>query len=168
MRFCITRCEDAIDDAQSAVEKAREDIKRRILLAQEKIERIADNNSSEYLRAKSELEGALQDREALDTYQEDILTPARERMQDRDNPPTKEELEDLFDKVNTAMPDAVRGHLNKAEHAPTRPSSAAETYMGDTGMDHPDLMAHFDAVRLGIPDLEEPSPKVTSEPNPAG
>lgn len=112
--------------------------------------------------AKNERDQAMHDKREVEDYQENVLFPVREKLNDKDNPPSKEELKELLDDIEQKMPLSVKDNFEKAPQKLEMPSkfSAAKTYDGDAGMNVPDVNAQFNSARLDTtnsdtsPDLE--------------
>ncbi len=123
-----------------------------------------------YQEAKESLQQALNDKGTIAHYQEKILTPAGERINDLDNPPSEEELQEILKSINEEIPEIIKNPSNYARNKVEVPSnfSAAQTYTGESGINAPEIHAHFDMARLDIPNLDGPSPSVTANPTPEG
>lgn len=121
----------------------------------------------EYRASQDAHESAAQRVEKLEGYR-DTLDAAEERLNDPNNPYSKEELEDLNAEVDVIMSDDyVRDHdntspaLSATDGAATM--SAAHEFVEDTELDVPDLSAAFDQARVDIPDF---TPAPAAQPLP--
>jgi len=71
----------------------------------------------DYLARKKAVTGAQAAYDEILRYQVDVLGHARGRLTDEDNPPTKEELGELQQDIDTQMPDTVRQELTPTSHS---------------------------------------------------
>ncbi|MEJ0038750.1 MAG: hypothetical protein WDO68_22185 [Gammaproteobacteria bacterium] len=104
----------------------------------------------EFQRAQAEIERLAKERREIEDYQRDVVDPARERLGDQDNPPSKEELERRKRELETKMPEPVKSALDEinAPAAAAVPSSnsAAADFLASPGLNAPDIEKHFTAA----------------------
>ncbi|MCG8317112.1 MAG: hypothetical protein MI976_28160 [Pseudomonadales bacterium] len=84
---------------------------------------ISDNAPSyeDYLEANQKLLDLQRQKSEIEDYQKNVLDPIRARMNDRDDPPSREELEDALERLESKhMPELVRAYdeSNPRGHAP--------------------------------------------------
>jgi hypothetical protein len=73
----------------------------------------------QFLAGKDALEKAQRDEEEIRRYQIEVLGPSRDRIEDEDNPPSREEIDGIKRGIGEKMPDLVR-----AERPATTPVEA--------------------------------------------
>lgn len=113
----------------------------------------------EYQEVREGLNQALRDKSEIERYQDRVLIPARDRMNDQENPPAEDELREMLDSMTNEMPALVREAFDSAPQNLEMPStSAAKNYAGDSGMDVPEFRKHFDLARK-----EEIKPELSKE-----
>lgn len=81
-----------------------------------------------FTAAQDHLAGLKADREDVTDYQNDVLGPAFDRITDKHDPPSLEELNAILDRVETRMPHAVSRELDREQSeaaAPSRTSAIA-------------------------------------------
>lgn len=121
----------------------------------------------EFQRAKETLEDIERRKRELEHYQREVLDPYKQRLSDPDDPPSKDELEEMMHKAKAAMlEDALaemksRGAANTAS-APN--TSAADQYVQAAELNAPDLEAHFRAAASAAPENPFASPKAAITP----
>lgn len=107
----------------------------------------------EYAREAEKRHQLRQDTEEAERYRDEVLKPAQDRLNDRDNPPSMEELDAFNRRIDHAMPNTVARHLSSVVTA-SRSQSAAHTIADATKLSVPDLHAHFDTVRVTAPGVQ--------------
>ncbi|MBT3011733.1 MAG: hypothetical protein KME41_08420 [Candidatus Thiodiazotropha sp. (ex Lucina pensylvanica)] len=112
----------------------------------------------DYRKQKEERDLALRQREDVERYKREVLDPAKDRMNDPDNPPSKDELKDIERRLEDEMPGVVRSshdahlpHDHTVEH--TTVNSFAHDEIDQTNLEVPDMSKAFDLARVDIPDL---------------
>ena len=115
----------------------------------------------DYQAAQAAHETALRQKQEIETYQHDVLEPITEQMQDEDNPPTMEELEEFEERLESAMPDAVKARfLVNGARVNTSPAVSAAHDMGeDIDLNVPDMADAFKhaSVEIEMPNLDLPA-----------
>lgn len=101
----------------------------------------------EYAREVERSRQLRQEAQDVERYREEVLKPAQERMNDKDNPPSMEELEDLRKQVEAAAPPALAARIRTAGERARPALSAAHSMVSATTLDVPDLGKHFDNAR---------------------
>jgi hypothetical protein len=90
-------------------------------------------------------------RDAVTEYQSEVLAPTHERLNDLDNPATKSELKDRKARMESAMPsdmlDEYDAPVPGREIDIRNTASAASYYVGDAGLNAPNMTAHFESAR---------------------
>ena len=84
------------------------------------------------------------DSECLETYEEEVLAPSEQRLNEQDNPPTLEELQEIKDRVRAQASASIRQALDDPK---TVQGSAAAEYLGDTELGSVRLGDDFRAAR---------------------
>lgn len=121
----------------------------------------------DYKQARESVEDIERRRRAIEDYQRNVLDPAKQRLSDPNNPPSKEELEEIIRRSRRTMPSDVR----EAQQA-TKPNeaskfaneSAADEYVPAASVNAPDLFAQFRAaspVSNADPFAPMPGPKAS-------
>lgn len=87
----------------------------------------------EFLAKKKAAEQAQHNVDAILRYQVDVLGNARQRLTDEDNPPTKGELKDIQNDIDSRVPEIVK------KHDPAQFSSAAPVIKNSASVDIPKL-----------------------------
>jgi hypothetical protein len=82
-------------------------------------------------------------------YRDEVLKPAAERLNNKDDPPSMEELKEIGQHLDKQMPSSVRSHAIATSERKSESLSVAHTVAGATTLDAPDLKDHFDSVRVG-------------------
>lgn len=119
----------------------------------------SDNAPSweEYSAEKEAYDTAARQKQEVEDYQRNVLNPATERMENADDPPSMEELEELERRLETEMPDVVRTELHDKELstqiAERSSTSAAHDIVNKTKLDVPEMGEAFDLARVDVPDL---------------
>lgn len=120
--------------------------------------RIPEHASSweAYSAEKAENDNLKNGKADIETYQHDVLDHAKKRMDDKNDPPSMDELKELNEKIKSKMPDIVKSHGHNVD------LSVNGTYDYSTSFAHkiektqlnvPDLSKSFDLARTDIPDL---------------
>ena len=75
-----------------------------------------DSNPSweERQEAGEALDSAYKTKEEIEEYRDGTLQHAKDRMNDRGNPPDKDELQDLFDNIRDVLPDSVKANMDES------------------------------------------------------
>ena len=81
-------------------------------------------------RAVEEARGLLDD---LRRYQTDVLGSARDRLSNEDDPPTKEELEEIKRDIQERMPESVQAKMEPAPHPEHAAASPSRVKVPDLG-----------------------------------
>ncbi|MCG8604012.1 hypothetical protein MJD09_03305 [bacterium] len=118
----------------------------------------------EYLAKKQAREKALEDREAIQRYQREVLDPARTRIEDEDNPISKDELEELDKGIEALRPaGAIESYLKpdggQPEARKSQSTSASQEYLGEKAVTAPDVGESFKSASADVqevPDLDLP------------
>lgn len=104
-----------------------------------------------FSEARDERDNLRERRETIVRYRSDVLEPARERLADSDNPASKSELRDIKLMLKDEMSPDILNEYEEPEPVrdidPRNTASAANQYMGDAGLNAPDMSAHFDTAR---------------------
>lgn len=120
----------------------------------------------DYESARKRLEDIERRKRELRDYRDDVLEPARDRLSDPENPPSKEELEDIIKRVRN-MPADARAELMKmdAGYKPpvTSGSAAAKEHDGEAKIG-PDMLGQFRLASADIPDESFVSPAPNRQP----
>jgi len=117
----------------------------------------------EYKAAQERHAVLLRDRQDIERYEREVLKPAQDRMQDRDNPPSSDELDQIEQDIDTKMPASVRKYSANAQVTAAPTLSVAQEMQGSPSLSVPDLDALFrnaannDAASQGI---QLPQPKL--------
>jgi hypothetical protein len=104
----------------------------------------------DYNAAKESLVVVKEQKSSIETYERGVLGRVQERMENVDDPPSLEELEDLQKRLENAMPDAVKVHYNSSSSVSAdkpQTSSTAQTIQGKANFSVPDLDAAFNKAR---------------------
>ncbi len=133
--------EAKLEEAQNEVENALQKISHELNDIRNQLEHAAHLGLSEeqlieLRRKQEELERHRQ--EILD-YQRDVLKPIRQRMDDEDNPPSKEELDEFQERIRDKRPEYL-AELSASENAPMSVSSGID---GKLSFNSPDLCDTF-------------------------
>ncbi len=87
-----------------------------ISLSQQEVDGINWRESNPSWEERSEagdaLDAAYKKREEIEEYRENTLQHAKDRMNDADNPPDKEELQDILDDLDVSLPDSIENNMN--------------------------------------------------------
>lgn len=125
-----TQAKDTIADFKEHMTERLEQIDQQIDALDKKLEDYAPG-SPEHKRIMREREDLQRRQQELLDYYNDIIRPIEERMDDPDNPPTKEELDEFNDKARRDMDD-VLSREQKAHVTPDpRPIETADTVVPD-------------------------------------
>ena len=118
-----------------------------ILVSQQEMGDVRWENSNpsweERREAGEALDSAYRKKEEIEEYRDGTLQHAKDRMNDRDNPPDKDELQDLYDSITNEFPDDVKANMSDSDDKPA----------------HSDFMKHFQSKASGqdeTPDKAEP------------
>lgn len=122
------------------------------------VQKLAKGSPSfeEYQRTQRNIERLEKDRRAIEEYGRDVVDPARSRLNDQNNPPSKEELDRIRHDLQTRMPEPVRESYDEANHAnasPVAQNRADDDYLNSPALNAPDLPAHFKAAHDASPSL---------------
>ncbi len=114
--------------------------------------------SWEIFKAEKETYGtAARQKEAVDIYQKTVLDPTTKRMNDEDDPPSKDELKGLNDRIDNKMPDFIKQDFKIKDAANNKVEissiSNAHGQVEKTNLKVPDMGKSFDLARTDIPDL---------------
>lgn len=112
----------------------------------------------EYQNTKASYDLAVSQKAEVETYQRDVLDPATKRINDKDEPPSMDELKELNKTIETKMPDIVKanGHnVSLAINASNEYSTSVAHDIEKTQLNVPDMAKSFDLARVDIPDLGE-------------
>ncbi|MES9861445.1 MAG: hypothetical protein ABW157_18050 [Candidatus Thiodiazotropha sp. LLP2] len=122
----------------------------------------------DYHRQKEERDLALRQREEVERYKREVLDPSKDRMNDPNNPPSKDELKDIERRLEDEMPDIVRSshdarlpHDHTVEH--TTVNSFAHDEIEETNLAVPEMSKAFDLASVNVPDLG-PAPEPVPVP----
>ena len=121
----------------------------------------------DYRRQKEERDLALRQREEIERYQREVLDPSKDRMNDPNNPPTKEELKGIERHIEDEMPEAARDDYRSdiaVEAYDGASMSAAHEMVDETSLNVPDMATAFDQARTDIPDFG-PVPEIEPDPS---
>jgi hypothetical protein len=84
--------------------------------------------------AGENIDAAYKEKEEIEEYRDGTLQHAKDRLNDRDNPPDKNELQDIYDDLGE-LPDSVKTHMGKAPENST-PSDFMKSFNSKaTGQD---------------------------------
>ncbi len=103
----------------------------------------SDPSWEERREAGEALESAYRKKEEIEEYRDGTLQHAKDRMNDRDNPPDKDELQDLYDSITNEVPDDVKVNMDISIEKPAQSG----------------FMKHFQSKASGqdeMPDKAEP------------
>lgn len=106
----------------------------------------------EFLMAKSARDHVERRQQEIDSYREDVLEPARGRLQDKNTPPTSEDVKQIIERTRAKMPPDVLAVVEDIRPEPHEKrergaaASVAEQHVGPTSLDVPDLFAKFRAA----------------------
>lgn len=101
-----------------------------------------------------------QEQAELDGYERDVLHPAKERLEDEDNPPSEEELNEIGQRIETQRPSFLsRSKPNGASLHESHTEigrSAADEHMPEGRIKAPDVSGQFAEARAtpAVPDLD--------------
>lgn len=112
-------------------------------------------------------DAAKRERDDITRYQDDVLNPIKERINDKENPVPKDELEGMLDDLNKDVPKTVQlksdrpDQTAKIDEHLSKHSVSTEKYLNA-----PDMKACFDtAACMDIPDLTIiPTPESIPKP----
>lgn len=94
----------------------------------------------------------------IETYKRDVIDRAQDRMDDKDDPPSVEELEKIEQDIQTKKPAILSQYFYQeritANKPGTRNVAAAHDITGRSPLEMPPMSSQFDKARLDIPDLE--------------
>jgi hypothetical protein len=116
---------------------------------------LTDNAPSweDYTSARDKLEDIERRRREVEQYRRDVLDPARHRLEDKENPPSPEELRDIIARTKGAMTPDVRAGYEEASVANAvatpKKNSAAEAYVSSTELNAPELLIDFASAHNG-------------------
>ncbi len=121
-------------------------------LSQEEILSVQWNENSpaweDYKQANDDVNTAHQDKIAAEDYRDNVLKPIKQKTNDEENPPTKEELSGFLDALKIDR----NFFKNKADHAKTPEiplkTSAAQESMNDRDKNTLNMTAHFNIARI--------------------
>lgn len=121
----------------------------------------------DYARQKERAAALAAEREAIERYQREKLDPAKVRLNDPNNPYSKDELEDFIANAKDGMPTRVQKHYD-AENglradAPVR-GSAADEYLGASPLNAPPLQIDFASARDNGPTENPTAPTPATAP----
>lgn len=126
----------------------------------------------EYQRAQRMIERLERERHEIEEYQRSVVGPSRTRLEDQDNPPSRDELEEIRKRLETRMPQPVRDAYDESSGpgsvSPVAGNEAADDYLNAPALNAPDLPGHFkaahDAASLDIASSPLPGrlPKATA------
>lgn len=95
-----------------------------ILISQQEmvdVEWKSSNPSWEERREAGEaLDSAYKKKEEIEEYRDGALQHAKDRMNDRENPPDKDEMKDLYDSITDILPDDVKANMDNSNDKPTQ------------------------------------------------
>lgn len=106
----------------------------------------------EYKRAKDALDDIERRKREIDDYMRDVIDPLKRRLADPNNPPSKEELEEILRKLRESQPaDIARAREQRepdeakkfANTSTPANSAAADELVPAKGVDAPDMFAQF-------------------------
>lgn len=111
-------------------------------------------------------EAAKKEREDITRYQEGVLSPIKERINDKENPVPKDELEGILDGMDKNAPPTVKAKIDQSDalkmSAATMPEIPSDT---EKYLNAPPVKSHFDNARMDIPDLTViPTPESIPKP----
>lgn len=128
----------------------------------------------DYQRAKEALEEIERRRREIDEYMRDVIDPFKRRLADPNNPPSKEELEDIIRKLKENQPADVARAREQYEPDEAKKfantsvpvnSAAADDIVPAKGVDAPDMFAQFrsasSVVSNADPFAPMPGPKAS-------
>ncbi len=92
---------------------------------------------------------AKKEREGITRYQDDVLNPTRDRLEDKENPPSKDDLEGMLEDMEKQAPPAVQSKAKPHGQEATDIGYPKEKHLSNA----PAIQSHFDAARTDIPDL---------------
>ena len=120
----------------------------------------SDNAPSweDYQTAQDAYATAQQQKADLEAYQREVLAPITERMQDEENPPSMEELEEFEERLESERPAILNIKLANSDVAVGNGASVSAAHdMGeDSSLEVPDLAGAFDQASTDSPELDAP------------
>ena len=121
----------------------------------------------QYLASKNERDQVLRDKREVEDYQDAVLNPAREKLNDKDSPPSKEEMKEILRDIKNRKPRILRetSGYEPVQNEISSKISAAHSYVADTAMSVPSMNEQFNAARLDIPDIDT-APDLEKSPTP--
>lgn len=95
----------------------------------------------------------------IETYKRDVIERAQDQMDDKDDPPSVEELEKIEQDIQTKKPAILSQYFYQVGITADKPGmrnvAAAHDITGRSPLEMPPMSSQFDKARLDIPDLEE-------------
>lgn len=119
----------------------------------------------EYKRARERLDEIERQRREVEKFQREIVDPAKDRLSDTENPPGKEELQEIIETMEEAAPEVVRAEYETGAPAAAQlPSlgAAADEYGEPASLGEVNLSLEFKAAHDGAAVAS-----VSSQPTPA-
>ncbi len=116
----------------------------------------------EYLALRERLDRLEGQRQDVEAYRRDVLRPARERLENRDNPPDLEELEEIERRLDEVKPPEVAAFFMTRASAP---HDDMHNYHKN-GLNAPAAQSHFDQARAAP--LASDELDLTERPNGPG
>ena len=107
----------------------------------------SDPSWEERCAAGEALDSAYRKKEEIEEYRDGTLQHAKDRMNDRDNPPDKDELQDIFDSIHNVLPDDVKANMDNSNDEPAQS----------------DFMNHFQGKASGQDEIPD-KPDSTNQP----
>ena len=109
----------------------------------------------EFQTARMRIETLDTERKEIETYRQDVLNPAKERLADTESPPDEDELE-YIKNITDTLPGRALDKLNQMEiDGPTAsvlsPNSAADEILGPYQSPAPNATAAFKTAHDGTP-----------------
>lgn len=87
-----------------------------------------------YREAQDSLASFEAQRDQVQTYQNDVLGPARDQLTDPDAPPELNGLDGILNGIEASMPDAVRAHLPDDTPSPAKTQDVTAIAIPDLGV----------------------------------
>lgn len=124
----------------------------------------------DYSRARDTVDDVDRRTRDVQTYQRDVLDPARQRLDDKDNPPSQDDLRDIIAGTKGSMTPDVRTAYEDAQTSKpavnaTTKNSAATAYVGSADLNAPLLQLDF-ASAHNAPSAELPAATPTPAATP--
>lgn len=132
---------------------------------------LSDSSPSweDYSRARDTVDDLDRRTRDVQTYQRDVLDPARRRLDDKDNPPAQDDLRDIIAGTKGSMTADVRAAYDDAQtskpaaNAATK-TSAATAYVGSADLNAPLLQLDFASARDAAPAENPAAPSPATAP----